>query len=174
MRRDLLICVARFFRDKEAWQRLDERVLKPLVSERGNAAIQAWVPGCATGEEAYTLAIVFHERFAAAGVSPRLQIFATDVAEDALEAARAGRYTASIENDLSPERLERFFVREGDHYRIAKPLRESVVFAEQNVLAHPPFSRLDLICCRNLLIDLEPALRGYRHRSMRVRRAVPE
>src|SRR5690606_30744291 len=100
--------------------------------------------------------MLLRERLDAAGSTRRLQVFATDVAEDALEAARSGVYPASIENDVAAERLERFFLKEGDHYRVSKPLRESVVFAEQNVLAQPPFSRLDLVCCRNLLIYLEP------------------
>ena len=157
LRRDLLICVTRFFRDAEAWQFLAQHVLRELVAAGGpDASIRAWVPGCATGEEAYTLAMLLREQLDSAGSATRLQVFATDVAEDALEAARAGVYPAAIESDVTPERLERFFTREGDHYRVVKPLRESVVFAEQNVLAQPPFSRLDLICCRNLLIYLEP------------------
>jgi two-component system, chemotaxis family, CheB/CheR fusion protein len=157
LRRDLLICVTRFFRDLEAWQTLEQRVLRELVaSSAPGEPIRAWVPGCATGEEAYTVAMLLQEQLAAAGLSRRLQVFATDVAEDALDVARAGIYPLSIEGDVSAERLARFFVREGEHYRVSKPLREAVVFAEQNVLAQPPFSRLDLICCRNLLIYLEP------------------
>ena len=157
LRRDLLICVTRFFRDPEAWQFLEQRVLRGLVEDQGpDLPIRAWVPGCATGEEAYTLAMLLRDQLDAAGSPRRLQVFATDVAEDALDAARAGLFPASIESDVTPERLERFFLREGDHYRVSKPLRDSVVFAEQNVLAQPPFSRLDLICCRNLLIYLEP------------------
>ncbi|HEX6992973.1 MAG TPA: CheR family methyltransferase [Gammaproteobacteria bacterium] len=157
LRRDLLICVTRFFRDAEAWECLERHVLRDLVAAHGpEVPLRAWVPGCATGEEAYTLAMLLREQLDAAGSGRRLQVFATDVAEDALEAARAGIYPASIESDVAPERLERFFVREGEHYRVAKPLRECVVFAEQNVLAQPPFSRLDLVCCRNLLIYLEP------------------
>ena len=157
LRRDLLICVTRFFRDAVAWDVLRHRVLRELaVGERGDSPLRAWVPGCATGEEAYTLAMLFHEQIAAAGSRRRLQIFATDVAEDALDVARAGIYPPSIENDVSAARLEMFFTREGDQYRVSKRLRESVVFAEQNVLAQPPFSRLDLVCCRNLLIYLEP------------------
>ncbi|HEX7080799.1 MAG TPA: CheR family methyltransferase [Gammaproteobacteria bacterium] len=158
LRRDLLICVTRFFRDREAWAVLEQRVLRELAaSDDGSAPIRAWVPGCATGEEAYTLAMLLHERNEAAGRAARsVQVFATDVAEDALDAARSGLYPLSIENDVSSERLARFFVREGNEYRVSKQLRESVIFAEQNVLAQPPFSRLDLICCRNLLIYLEP------------------
>ncbi|MFO7285253.1 MAG: CheR family methyltransferase [Gammaproteobacteria bacterium] len=157
LRRDLLICVTRFFRDEEAWAVLDRKVLRELVvGADASVPIRAWIPGCATGEEAYTLAMLLKERLDAAGVSRRMQIFATDVAEDALDAARAGIYPSSIENDVSPERLARFFVKEGEHYKVSKALRECVVFAEQNVLAQPPFSRLDLICCRNLLIYLEP------------------
>jgi len=157
LRRDLLICVTRFFRDEEAWNVLDQKVLGELVTAaESSMPIRAWVPGCATGEEAYTLAMLLKERLEAAGSSRRLQIFATDVAEDALEAARAGIYPRSIESDVTSARLARFFAKEGEHYKISKALRECVVFAEQNVLAQPPFSRLDLICCRNLLIYLEP------------------
>jgi two-component system, chemotaxis family, CheB/CheR fusion protein len=157
LRRDLLICVTRFFRDVEAWSALESRVLRDLVAESAeNGPVRVWVPGCATGEEAYTLAILLHEQIDAAGSSRGVQIFATDIAEDALDAARAGVYPESIASDMSVDRLRRFFTAEGDGYRISKRLRESVVFAEQNVLAQPPFSRLDLICCRNLLIYLEP------------------
>src|SRR5690606_1752831 len=157
LRRDLLICVTRFFRDGDAWQFLAQHALRELVaSQPAGAPIRAWVPGCATGEEAYTLAMLLREQLDEAGNPARVQVFATDVAEDALDVARAGVYPAAIESDVTSERLERFFVREGDHYRVSKALRETVVFAEQNVLAQPPFSRLDLICCRNLLIYLEP------------------
>ena len=157
LRRDLLICVTRFFRDGDAWQFLTQHALRELVaSQPAGAPIRAWVPGCATGEEAYTLAMLLREQLDEAGNPARVQVFATDVAEDALDVARAGVYPAAIESDVTSERLERFFVREGDHYRVSKALRETVVFAEQNVLAQPPFSRLDLICCRNLLIYLEP------------------
>ncbi|MBN1236942.1 MAG: response regulator [Gammaproteobacteria bacterium] len=166
LRRDLLICVTRFFRDPEAWSVLESRVLRELVSDpAGTGPVRVWVPGCATGEEAYTLAILLHEQIEACGSTRRVQIFATDIAEDALDAARAGLYPASIASDLSPERLRRFFTPEGDGYRVTKRLRESLVFAEQNVLAQPPFSRLDLICCRNLLIYLEP---DAQHRVMDV------
>ncbi len=157
LRRDLLICVTRFFRDPEAWQFLQHQVLRNIVTDQeADTPIRVWVPGCATGEEAYTLAMLLHECIEKAGVARRLQVFATDVAEDALEVARAGVYPALIEKDVRADRLERFFVKQNDHYRVTKELRESVVFAEQNVLAQPPFSRVDLICCRNLLIYLEP------------------
>src|SRR5690606_28150271 len=157
LRRDLLICVTRFFRDAEGWGVLESRVLRDLVADAdADAPVRVWVPGCATGEEAYTLAILLHEQIEEVGSKRRVQIFATDIAEDALDAARAGIYPSSVASDLTPDRLKRFFTTEGDHYRVSKALRDSVVFAEQNVLAQPPFSRLDLICCRNLLIYLEP------------------
>src|SRR5690606_34667066 len=157
LRRDLLICVTRFFRDAEGWGVLESRVLRDLVADAdADAPVRVWVPGCATGEEAYTLAILLHEQIEEVGSKRRVQIFATDIAEDALDAARAGIYPSSVASDLTPDRLKRFFTTEGDRYRVSKRLRESVVFAEQNVLAQPPFSRLDLICCRNLLIYLEP------------------
>lgn len=157
--RDLTINVTGFFRDPEAWQALDEAVIKPLVEERqSGTAIRVWVPGCSTGEEAYTIAMLVAERAEAARKSFDLRIFATDVAQAVLTSARGGIYPASIEAGVTPERLQRFFKHDDDHYRVKQTLRETITFAPQNVLQDPPFSRLDLVSCRNFLIYLEPEL----------------
>ncbi len=156
--KDLLISVTSFFRDREAFQELERQVIPPLVrAKNADEPLRAWVPGCATGEEAYSIAMLLIEQLASAQKACRLQVFATDVAEAALEVARRGRYPASITADVSAERLGRFFVPADDHsYQVNKQLREAITFAAQNVLGDPPFSNLDLISCRNLLIYLEP------------------
>ena len=155
--RDLTINVSGFFRDPQAWSELDKKVIAPLVQERAaKASIRIWVPGCATGEEAYSVAMLIAERADKAGKSFDLRIFATDVSKDVLSIARAGRYPASIAEDVGAERLERFFEIEDDSYQVRKTLREAITFAPQNLLQDPPFSRVDLITCRNLLIYLEP------------------
>lgn len=155
---DLLIGVTQFFRDPPAWEILKAKVLSPLVeSASDRQVIRAWCPGCATGEEAYTLAILLHEQLSLHNKRCRIQIFASDIAHDALEHARRGIYPEAITSDISNERRRRFFIKRSDaDLRVSKELRESVVFAEQDILSHPPFSKLDLICCRNLLIYLEP------------------
>jgi two-component system CheB/CheR fusion protein len=156
---DLLIGVTSFFRDRQAWDFLEQKVLRELVDElRPDEPIRVWTAGCASGEEAYTLAILLAERCEAVEKPARFQIFATDISEDALATAREGLYPASIVQDVSPERLRKYFVKEesGEKYRLCKRLRETIVFASQNVLSQPPFSKLDLIICRNLLIYLEP------------------
>ncbi len=155
--KDLLISVTNFFRDPEAWQSLAEDTIRPLVARKSDhGPIRAWVPACATGEEAYSIAMLMAEQLQAAKSRCDVQIFASDVDVDALSIARAGLYPENIVADVSPDRLNRFFVK-GEHtYRISKEIRDSVVFAEQNVLADPPFARLDLISCRNLLIYLDP------------------
>jgi two-component system, chemotaxis family, CheB/CheR fusion protein len=157
--RDLTINVSGFFRDPQAWKILDEKVITPLVRERDAAsAIRMWVPGCATGEEAYSLAMLVLGRAEEARKSFDLRIFATDVANHILPTARAGLYPASIAADVGADRLERFFENEDDSYQARRPLREAITFAPQNLLQDPPFSRLDLISCRNLLIYLEPGV----------------
>lgn len=156
--RDLLISVTSFFRDGEAYRALQADVIAPLVkSKASDEALRAWVPGCATGEEPYSIAMLLHEQCTKAQKSCRLQIFATDVDEDALEIARRGVYPESIRADISAQRLERFFTRvDESQYQVSKALRESVIFASQNLINDAPFSRLDLISCRNMLIYLEP------------------
>ncbi len=154
---DLLISVTGFFRDPEAWRTLDETVLAPLVAERAaGTEIRLWVPACATGEEAYTLAMLAIERAEAAHKQFNLKVFATDGREENLMPARQGAYPEAALSGVSPERLRRFFDPLSGSYRVKKELREGIVFASQNLLRDPPFSRLDLITCRNFLIYLEP------------------
>ncbi len=154
---DMTINVTSFFRDPEAWGELVEKVVAPLVRERpAESEIRAWMPGCSTGEEAYTLAMLIAEEAERAGKSFAVKLFATDVAEGALAAARGGRYPGSVAIDIGEERLRRFFVQEEDTYTIRQSVREMVTFAPQNLLQDPPFSRLDIVSCRNLLIYLEP------------------
>ncbi|HZF56549.1 MAG TPA: CheR family methyltransferase, partial [Polyangiaceae bacterium] len=153
---DLMIHVTGFFRDEEAWEALREKVILPLVAERNpQGSVRCWVSACSSGEEAYTLAMLLNE--AAERLEKRLdiKIFATDMAERSLAHARNGVYPGGIEAEISPERLARFFDKEDAVYRIKKSLREQVVFAPQNILQDPPFSRIDICSCRNLLIYLE-------------------
>jgi chemotaxis methyl-accepting protein methylase/GAF domain-containing protein len=155
--KDLLIGVTSFFRDPLAFHELATKVVAKLVREKDpDSPFRIWVPGCATGEEAYSIAIVVAEEIAAAQSSCRVQIFATDVDEDTVEIARGGRYPDSVALDITPERLQRFFTHEDHHYTIAKSIRESVIFAVQNAMTDPPFSKLDLVSCRNVFIYLEP------------------
>ncbi|SMQ64496.1 PAS domain S-box-containing protein [Altererythrobacter xiamenensis] len=157
---DMLINVTSFFRDREFWEELAEEVIKPLAENAQGKPIRVWVPACSSGEEAYSYAILFDE--ACAQIKPPCdwQIFATDLDEDAISKGREGRYPASIAGDVSEERLSRFFEGENSGYRVKKRLRERVVFAQQNLLSDPPFSRLDLISCRNLLIYLDAEHQG--------------
>jgi two-component system CheB/CheR fusion protein len=154
--KDMLIGVTGFFREPESFRILEEKVLPDLVSSwGGKRPIRVWVPGCATGEEPYSLAMLLVEQFQAISKPANLQIFATDIDLDALSRAREGIYPESIAGDLTPERLSRFFVPLDRHYQIRREIRDAVVFAPQNLASDPPFSRLDLISCRNLLIYLE-------------------
>jgi two-component system CheB/CheR fusion protein len=154
---ELLISVTSFFRDPEAWRILQEQVIRPLVARKeANAAFRVWVPGCATGEEAYSIAMLLIAEREAAAKSCPIQIFASDVDTGALEVGRAGLYPEGMVAAVPAARRHRFFIDEKHGARVGKELRESVVFARQNLLADPPFSRLDLICCRNLLMYLEP------------------
>lgn len=153
---DLLISVTRFFRDPEAYQVLEQRVIPKLIEQHGESPVRVWVPGCATGEEAYSIAMLLTEQFSAVNKQPDIQIYATDIDENALEFARQGIYPETITADISNERLRRFFTLVDSHYQVKKLLRESVVFAAQNLISDAPFSKLDLISCRNLLIYLEP------------------
>ena len=157
--RELLIGVTRFFRDQKAWVALKEGILKDLIPLRPEGGtIRAWSVGCSTGEEAYSLAIVLRECLDTLKRPDMVQVFATDVDARAIGIARRGTYPANITADVSPERLERFFVKEDNTYLVHKEIRESVVFATQNVLADPPFTHLDIISCRNLLIYLSAEL----------------
>ena len=154
---DLTINVTGFFRDMEAWEALRREVIRPLVAARENrSSIRAWAAGCSSGEEAYTLAMALAEEADAVRKQFDIKIFATDTAEKPLALARAGVYPAGVEGDLDTERIDRFFEKDDHSLRIKKAVREMVVFAPQNVLTDPPFSRLDIVTCRNLLIYLEP------------------
>ena len=159
--KELLIGVTSFFRDPAAWEQLASTVIPDLLaSHPGGGVLRAWVPGCSTGEEAYSLAIAFKEALAELGprVGYSLQIFATDLDKDAIERARAAVYPPGIVADVSPERLRRFFVEDVHGFRVAQEIRETVIFATQNVIMDPPFTKLDLLSCRNLLIYLAPEL----------------
>lgn len=155
--RDILIGVTNFFRDPDAFKVLEDEVIPNLVAGKpAGGTIRIWSPGCSTGEEAYSLAILLAERMEKLRQNCTVQVFATDIDAQAIATARAGLYPASIAADLSPERLARFFSAEpgGNAYRVRKNIRDMLVFSEQDVLKDPPFSRLDLISCRNLLIYL--------------------
>jgi two-component system CheB/CheR fusion protein len=155
---ELMIGVTGFFRDDEAFEELRERVIEPLVQRHhGEAPLRVWVPGCAAGQEAYSVAMLLLEAFSAGGRATNLQVFATDIDEAALEHARHGIYAETAMQGLDDERRKRFFVAlGGGRQQVGKALREVVVFATQNLLRDPPFSRIDLISCRNLLIYLKP------------------
>ncbi|GGK38599.1 chemotaxis methyltransferase [Salinarimonas ramus] len=156
--KDLMISVTGFFRDPGAWAALDETVLAPLVAERdGRTTVRLWVPACATGEEAYTLAMLVIARMEAASRSLDVKVFATDGREDNLNVARAGIYAESAVATIPPQLLHRFFDKLDGAYQVKKELRDLVVFAAHNLLRDPPFSRMDVISCRNLLIYLDPA-----------------
>jgi PAS domain S-box-containing protein len=154
--KDLLISVTNFFRDQKAFDALERDVLPNIF--RGKKAddkqVRIWVAGCATGEEAYSIAMLCAEQIMGAIDAPKVQIFATDIDETAIATAREGIYTLSDVADVSNERLRRFFFNEGDGYRVRREIREMVLFAHHNFLTDPPFSRLDLISCRNVLIYL--------------------
>ena len=151
--RDLLISVTGFFRDPESFAALASRVMPTIFEGRGaDDTVRIWVPGCATGEEAYSLAILASEQAAGRTGSPRVQIFATDIDEGGLAVARSGRYPAAMLAEVSPERLARFFVADGASYVVSKALRELCVFSSHSVIRDAPFSRIDMVSCRNLLI----------------------
>jgi len=152
--RDLLISVTNFFRDQEAWLALESMLPQIFAGKRLDNQVRVWVAGCATGEEAYSIAILLYEYAAALDDSPSIQIFATDIDEDAIATARQGLYPETIAVDVLPERLARFFNSDHGRYRVKREIRDLVLFAVHNILRDPPFSRLDLITCRNLLIYL--------------------
>ncbi len=159
--KELLIGVTNFFRDAAVWERLEEVVLPQLIAKQQEGALlRAWVPGCSTGEEAYSLAIVFKE--AIEKINPHggisLQIFATDLDNDAIETARKGLFSVDIKENVSPKRLQRFFSATENGYRINNEIREMVVFAKHNIILHPPFTKLDILTCRNLLIYMDSEL----------------
>jgi two-component system, chemotaxis family, CheB/CheR fusion protein len=156
---DILINVTSFFRNPEAFEVLKEKIFPRLIERRTpDEPLRIWTLGCSTGEEAYSIAMAFTEVAGERSGHIPIQIFATDLNEKGIERARAGFYSKDITADVSPERLRRFFTEADGGYRVSKPLRDMCVFARQNVIADPPFSRMDLISCRNLMIYLEPAL----------------
>ena len=159
--KELLIGVTNFFRDAAVWEKLEEVVMPQLIiNQQEGALLRAWVPGCSTGEEAYSLAIVFKE--AIEKINPHggisLQIFATDLDNEAIETARKGLFSVDIKENVSPKRLQRFFSTTDNGYRINNEIREMVVFAKHNIILHPPFTKLDILTCRNLLIYMDSEL----------------
>jgi len=159
--RDLLIGVTDFFRDAEAFRALETLVIPTLFEGKGpDDEVRVWVAGCATGEEVYFIAILLREHMDSLAALPRVQIFATDIDDTAMTVARTARYPKTLVNEVSPERLKRFFVQEGASYRVTKDLREMCIFSNHSLIRDPPFSRLDLVSCRNLLIYLKPGLQG--------------
>lgn len=172
--RDLLIGVTGFFRDPEAFTALEELVIPKLFDGKpAGGVVRAWTTGCSTGEEAYSVAILLQERLETLRQNFKIQVFATDIDGRAIAVARAGVYPASIADDISAERLARFFTQEADGgaYRVHKSIRDMLVFSEQDLIRDPPFSKLDLITCRNLLIylstDLQKKLIAMFHYSLK-------
>jgi len=156
--KDMLIAVTSFFRDPEVFDELKSKVFPRLLETRKpGQPIRVWVPACATGEEAYSIAISLVEFCDEKARDERIQIFGTDLDDDAIERARRGAYPTNIALDVSPERLNRFFVKKDHEYIIARRIRDMLVFSKQNILGDAPFSRMDLVSCRNLLIYLQPA-----------------
>lgn len=159
--RELLINVTNFFRDTEAFDVLKKDILPQLCKDKADDYVfRVWVAGCATGEESYSIAILLRELMDESHQNFKVQIYSTDLDDDAIALARAGFYPPNITQDVTEERLRRFFVKEDGGYRIRKEIREMVVFAIQNVIKDPPFTKLDLLCCRNLMIYLEPELQN--------------
>ncbi len=171
--KELLIGVTNFFRDQWVWEKLKSTVIPDILSrQKKGGVIRAWVPGCSTGEEAYSLAIIFKETLEKTdphgGIS--LQIFATDLASEAIDIARKGIFPANIHGDVSQNRLNRFFFKADDGYHINTEIREMIVFAQHNIIMHPPFTKIDILSCRNLLIymdnDLQKKIIGLFYYSM--------
>ena len=171
---DLLISITNFFRDPEAFAALAESVVPKLFDElREEEGLRVWVPGCATGEEVYSIVILLLEEAARRNAQVTIKVFGSDLDEGVLATAREGRYPAAIIADVSEQRLRRFFLKDGHHYRVAKEVRDCALFATHSVLKDPPFSRLDLLSCRNLVIYLERELQkqvfGIFHYALRPR-----
>jgi two-component system CheB/CheR fusion protein len=159
--RDLLINVTNFFRDADAFEKLAEVVIPRLFEERSaDDIVRVWIPGCATGEEVYSLAILLREHMDRLDVVPRVQIFATDIDDQALAVARLARYPGALLDSVSPARRERFFIPDGGSFAVAEEVRDLCIFSPHNVIRDPPFSRIDLFSCRNLLIYFGPDLEG--------------
>ncbi|QDU26368.1 Chemotaxis protein methyltransferase [Anatilimnocola aggregata] len=171
--KELLIGVTSFFRDRGLFDYLGQTAIPALLSSRADdRPLRVWVPACSTGEEAYSIAITIKESLARSNLArqPKVQIFATDIDSDSISKARQGLFSASIAADVSPQRLERYFVRDGDGYRVGKEIRELVVFAPQNLLGDPPFTKLEIVCCRNFFIyvnsEMQQKLLSLMHYSL--------
>ncbi len=159
--RDLLIGVTTFFRDADAFEAVKRVIVPRLFEGKGtNDAVRVWVPGCATGEEAYSLAILLREHMDGLAVVPRVQVFATDIDEPAIATARSGRYPATLIDGLSPDRRERFFSHAENSYVVSKEVRDLCTFSAHSLIRDPPFSRMDLVSCRNLLIYMDADLQA--------------
>jgi two-component system CheB/CheR fusion protein len=157
--KELLIGVTNFFRDKEAFDVLVKDALPYIFKHKPpGKPLRIWVAGCSTGEEAYSIAMVIHEHLEKVKIRSKVQIFATDIDPDAISVARNGLYPESISVDISSKRLKKFFTKEDGFYRIDSAIRDSLIFSPQDVISEPPFSKMDLVCCRNLLIYLQPVL----------------
>ena len=156
--KDLLIGVTHFFRDPEAFDTLQQTAMTKLVEESASKTIRIWIAGCSSGEEAYSIAMLLAEEMERQSVRSQVQIFATDIDERALERARHARYPESIAEQVTPERIDRFFVKQDGLYQVSKHLREMCIFSQHSLISDPPFSRLDLISCRNLLIYFDTEL----------------
>ena len=156
---EVLIGVTHFFRDEDAFKALDEQVVSVLLKDRGeDDPIRVWVTGCSTGEEAYSIAMLLEDGINRSGQRIKVQIFATDIDRRAIDKARNGVYSENIAAELSPDKIEKYFIKEEKLYRVKKAIRGMIVFAEQDTLSDPPFSNIDLISCRNLLIYLRPEI----------------
>jgi two-component system, chemotaxis family, CheB/CheR fusion protein len=155
---DFLIRVTGFFRDPEGYQGLADTVLPALFENKATDPVRIWVPGCASGEETYSIAMVLLEYLGDRASARRIQIFATDLSDVALQKARTGFHADTIVDEISPERLNRFFTKLDEHYQISKTIRDLCVFARHDVTRDPPFSRIDLVSCRNLLIYLDQGM----------------
>ena len=159
--RELLINVTSFFREPETFEALKSTILPELLHDKpSDYTIRVWVPGCATGEEAYSIAMIIREYAEESRQDYRLQMFATDIDESSIGQARAGFFPSNIALDVPAPRLARFFVKEETGYRVKKDIREAIVFAVQNVTKDAPFTKLDLVSCRNVLIYMEPDLQS--------------
>jgi len=159
--REILINVTSFFRDPEAFEFLKKKVLPDLIKQKGAYdSFRVWVPGCATGEESYSLAIIIREILDDLEIDCKVQIYSTDIAEDVISIARKGFYPPNVASDISSERLNKFFTREDNGFQVNKEIREMVIYANQDVIKDPPFTKLDLLSCRNLLIYLESDLQS--------------
>ena len=156
--KELLINVTSFFRDSEGFELLKNELLEKIAHHKPEDNFRIWVPACSTGEEAYSIAITMHECMRLLNLNINVQIFGTDIDEDAIEIARAGIFSANIQDDMSQERLNKYFTRDNDLYKINLDIRKMIIFAVQNIIKDPPFTRLDLLSCRNLLIYLTSQL----------------